>query len=89
MYLSIKRYTVCFLRHLTVQRESVTNRALFRRRWRAKPPSCREVTINAWLHRHWTIQVGFHRLMASFSPFYGVRGNDRYAYQRQPGQRWN
>ena len=36
---------MCFLRHLSVRLESVTNRALFRRRWRVKPPSCREMTL--------------------------------------------
>ena len=32
-------HTVCFLRLLPVQRNSVIHRALFRRRWRAKTPS--------------------------------------------------
>ena len=36
---------MCFLCHLSVRLESVTNRALFRRRWRVKPPSCREMTL--------------------------------------------
>ena len=58
---------MCFLGHLPVPRESVTHRALFRRRWRAKPPPYPEMTTNAkWVHGHWTIQVDFHRSMASF-----------------------
>ena len=71
-----KWYTVCFLRHLPVYRESITNHALLRRRWRAEPPSYREMILNAWVHRHWTIQVGLHRFMACKTPFYGVRNND-------------
>ena len=67
-----------YFRHLPAQRESVTNRALFRRRWKAEPPTYREMTINAWVHR----QVGFRRLMVSFLPFYGARNYDRHADQR-------
>lgn len=58
--LAIQRYTVFCLRHLPPQRESVTNRAICRRRGRAKPPSYREMTVNAWVNRLWTIQVVFH-----------------------------
>ena len=87
--LARQRYTGYLSRHLLVRRESVTTRAFFRRRWRAKPPSYREMSINAWVHLHWTIQVGFHRLMESFSPFCGVRNNDRYADSPQPRRRWN
>ena len=46
-------------------REPVTNRALLRRRWRAKPPPHREMTTNIWIHRHFKIQVGFVALALS------------------------
>ena len=52
-----------------------------------EPQPYRELFNNAGVHRHWTIQVGFHRLMVGFSPSYGVQHNDRYAEQRQPFQR--
>ena len=76
--LSRKWYIVCYLRHLPVQREPVTNRAIFRRSWKAEPPTYREMTINASVHR----QDGFRRLTESFSPFYGARNKDRHADQR-------
>ena len=82
--ISRKRYTRYLWRHLPVQRENVANRGLFERRWRINPPSYREMTINAWVRRHWTIQVCFHRSMATFSPFYGGRNNDRYAINVNP-----
>ena len=75
--LAIQRYILCCLHHLPVQRESITNHTLFRRHWTAKPLSYREIIINGWVYRHWTFQAGFRRLMATFSPFHGVRKNDR------------
>ena len=75
------------LRHLSVPRESVTapcfggtrsglHTAVVAGNYHKRPGT------SALDHSSWFS----HRLMACFSPFYGVRNNDRYADQRQPRQ---